>query len=59
VLKRTGKGFSHFHGDDPEAGEVRLVSDEHDDDVWVRMLAQLFDRSFDVVEGRQPRDVEH
>ena len=57
--KRTGKGFGHFCGDDPEPGEVRLVSDEHGDDVWVRVPAQLFDPSFDVAEGRQSRDVEH
>jgi len=50
-LKRTGKGFGHFHGDDPEPGEVRLVSDEHGDDAWVRMLPQLFDPPFDVAEG--------
>jgi hypothetical protein len=49
--KRTGKGFGHFCGDDPEPGEVRLVSDEHGDDVWVRVPAQLFDPSFDVAEG--------
>ena len=51
VLKPTGKGFGHFHGDDPEPGEVRLVSDEYGDDAWVRMLAQLFDAPFDVAEG--------
>jgi len=31
--KRTSKRFGHFGRDDTEPVKVRLVSDEHDDDV--------------------------
>jgi hypothetical protein len=49
--KRTGKGFGHFGRDDTEPVKIRLVSDEHGDDVRVRVLAQLFDPCLDVAEG--------
>jgi hypothetical protein len=32
--------------------QVRLVSDEHGDDVWACVLAQLFDPGLEVVKGR-------
>ena len=55
--KRTGKGRGHFGGDGAKRSQVRLVSDEHGDDVWVCVLAQLFDPGFDVAEGRGLCDV--
>ena len=49
--KRTSKGFGRFGRDDTEPVKIRLVSDEHGDDVRVRVLAQLFNPCLDVAEG--------
>ena len=49
--KRTSKGFGHFSRDDTDPVKIRLVSDEHGDDVWVRVIAQLFNPCLDVAEG--------
>jgi hypothetical protein len=48
--KHTCERLGDFCGDYAERVEVRFVSDEDGDDVWVRVLAQLFDPCLDVAE---------
>jgi hypothetical protein len=57
--ERTCKRLGHFCGDEAESVEVCLVSDENDDDVWARVLAQLFDPCLKVAERRGLCDVVH
>jgi hypothetical protein len=49
---RTGKFCGHFGGDSATRSQVRLVSDEHGDDVWTCVLAQLFNPGLDVAKRR-------
>ena len=48
----TGKFRGYFGGNDPKSSKVGFVPNEHGDDVWARVLAQLFYPGLDVAEGR-------
>jgi hypothetical protein len=58
--ERTGKLRGYFGGDNAatrKCSEVCLISDEHGDDMWACVMAQLFDPGLDVAKGRGLCDV--
>ena len=57
--QRTGEGLGLVGGHRPQVPQVRLVSDEHDDDVVVRVVPQLLQPPFHVLVGQVLGDVVH
>ena len=56
-MPRTRKGLRLVSWDRPQMLQVALVADQHDDDVRVRMIAQLLQPPRDVDVGLVLRDV--
>ena len=50
--ERTGKLRSYFRRDNAKHSKVRLVPNDHGDNMWARVLAQLFDPGLEVAKGR-------
>ena len=57
--KRTSKRLRLFRRDRSQVLQIALVADEHDDDVRVRMVAQLLQPACDVDVGRVFGDIIH
>ncbi len=53
------KGARLLGGDRTQVSQVWLVSDEHDHDVGIGVVAQLAQPAFDVLVGQVLRDVVH
>jgi hypothetical protein len=52
-----GEGLGVLGRDGPEVAQVRLVTDEHDHDVGVRVVLELPQPPLDVLEGDVPCDI--
>lgn len=56
-LKRTGKGLGLLGGDGTQVPQITLVTDEHDNDVGVGVVAELLEPARDILVGLVLADV--
>ena len=57
AAQRTGKGLGLFGRDSSQVPQITLVSDKHNDNIGVGMVAQLLEPSCDVLVGLVLADI--